>query len=149
MKKNFQIGIIIWMLIATTMFPVIISAGHQTKTNSTFSDARWSADIDGDGDIEAHGWISYNLEKGILGRIIKITGTWGIDDGNLTGSFAIKNFVFVKFRGVYRGFFTGNVSGDYYNAKFIGFFYNDWEIGRWNIVIPVKINVGIAHIQFN
>lgn len=144
-----RIGIIITILIAFTFVPVIKAADHQTNRNTPTAEANWAADINDDGNVEARGWILYTLEKGIAGRIIKITGTWGTDDGNLSGSLTVKNFIIVKFRGVYRGLFTGNVSGNDYNIKFIGFFYNDWEVGYWKTFIPAKTNVQVVHIPFN
>lgn len=149
MKKNIRIDIMIVLLMASTIVPMIGAADNQTNPNNSNAEATWSADVNDDGVAEARGWISFTLEKGIVGRIIKITGAWGTDDGNLTGSFVINNFIFTKFYGTFRGLFTGNVSGDYSTAKFIGFLYNDWEVGYWRTFVPAKIQVQIVHIPFN
>ncbi len=124
-------------------------AHHQTTANTIMAKASWSADVNDDGNVELRGWILYTLEKGIAGRRIKITGAWGTDDGNLSGGFAIKNFIFIKLRGVSQGLFTGDISGENYGAKFIGTLYNDWEVGYWKIAIPAKIKVQVVHIPFN
>ena len=129
MEKYIRIGFIIGILMASTMVSMMGAANHQTKPTNVLGGASWAADLNGDHTMEARGWISYTHDKGVAGRKIKITGTWETDDGNLSGSLTIKNFVVIKFRGVYKGLFTGAVSGDYYTAKFIGFFYNDWEVG--------------------
>jgi hypothetical protein len=164
MEKKIRIGIVIEVLMALVMSPVMGSACSQTITNihfiapliipqeassSTLTDAYWAVDVDSDGEIEARGQMAYTLEKGPVGRIIKIKGTWETDDGNMSGSLSVKNFAFSKFYGTYRGLCVGNITGDYYTAKFVGYFYNDWEIGRWTIFSLFKIKVYIAHIPFN
>jgi hypothetical protein len=164
MKKNIRIGIVIGMLMATMIFPVMGSACQQTPTNvtiaapritpqstssTTLPSADWAVDVNGDDIIEAQGQMLYTLERGIAGRIIKISGTWETNDGNMSGSLTVKNFVFSKFYGTYRGLCIGNITGDYYTAKFVGYFYNDWEIGRWTIFSLFKIKVYIVHIPFN
>ena len=129
--------------------PAMGDVNHHTTSKTTVADARWSADVGGDGIVEARGWISYTLEKGIAGRIIIINGAWGTDDGNLSGSLTIKNIIFIKSYGTYRGVFTGSVSGADYTAKFTGFLRNDWEVGYWKIIIPATIHVQVVHIPFN
>ena len=130
-------------------YPTFNVFDTQMTDHSDTGEASWSADINDDGIVEVRGWILYALEKGVAGRIITITGTWGTDDGNFSGSLSIKNIIFTKFYGTYRGLFLGNISGENYNARTLGFLYNDWEVGYWKIVMPGKVKVQVVHIPFN
>lgn len=130
-------------------YPTIRVFDKQMIGHGTMGNVSWSADVNDDGTINARGWISYTLEKGITGRILTITGTWGSDDGNFSGSLVIKNIIFTKFYGTYRGVFLGNVTGETYNTRVLGFLYNDWEVGYWKILMHDKVKVQVVHIPFD
>lgn len=134
------------IIFTSAQFPTNGDVNHQILPDNVFSEARWAANITGK---DFRGWLQYSIEKGIAGRRITITGTWGTDDGNFTGDFTLKNLVFLKFYGTYRGVFLAEISGVDYTIRFVGFFRNDWEVGYWKTVIPAEIQVQIVHIPFN
>lgn len=138
------IGISIYF--ASGQIPTNLDVTHQIVSDDSFADARWASNITG---TMFRGWLQYSIEKGILGRRITITGTWGTDDGNFTGVFMLKNLIFFKFFGTYRGVFLAEVSGVGYTGRFVGFFRNYWEVGYWKTIIPAKMQIQIVHIPFN
>lgn len=149
MKKNIQLIFVLGVLLFSTVVSTIGASSHQTKPTHMSGDALWAADLNGDGAVETRGWLSYTLEKGILtNRFITIRGTWGYNDSNATGSFNIKNVAVFKLLGVYKGLYYGSISRDDITVRFIGFFYNDWEVGYWQTVIPDTVKVQVVHIPF-
>ena len=142
----FVLGVLLFFTIVST----VGASSHQMKPTDTRGDALWAADLNGDGAMETRGWLSYTLEKGILtNRFITIRGTWGYNDSNATvGSFDIKNVAVFKFLGVYKGLYYGSISRDDITVRFIGFFYNDWEVGYWKTFFPDKVKVQVVHIPF-
>jgi hypothetical protein len=150
-KKCFILGIILLFIGSSIVFtsaqiPTSRNSSHQTFLENPCEDARWATEVNGK---VFRGWIQYTLEKGIAGRRILVTGTWGTDDGNFSGDFTLKNFIFLKFYGTYQGVFLAEVSGDDYTIRFIGVLRNDWEVGYWKTVFPATMQIQIVHIPFN
>jgi hypothetical protein len=149
MKKIIQLGFVLGILMASTMVSTQGAVSHQTKPTSTSGDAVWAADLNSDGLAETRGWLTYTLEKGIFGHTITIRGTWGYNDSSyVEGSFSIKNIAIVKFLGVYKGLYYGSITGGWIGVRFIGVFYNDWEVGYWQTIMPDTVKVQVVHIPF-
>jgi hypothetical protein len=134
------------VILTPAQIPTNVNVNHQIVPDNSLAEARWAANITG---TMFRGWLQYSLEKGFAGRRITLTGTWGTDDGNFTGAFTLKNLIFLKFYGTYRGVFLAEVSGGDYTGRFVGFFRNDWEVGYWKTIIPAKMQIQIVHIPFN
>ncbi len=150
-KKGLVVAILLLFLstniiLTSAQISTNVDVNHQLVPDASFADARWASNISGK---IIRGWLQYSMEKGIFGRRITITGSWGTDDGNFTGDFSLKHLIFFKIYGTFRGVFLAEVSGVDPTVRFVGFFRNDWEVGYWNTIIPDKMQVQIVHIPFN
>jgi len=134
------------IVFTSAQIPTSRTIYHQILQDNPCAEARWTTEVNGK---VFRGWIKYSLEKGIAGRIIKITGTWGTDDGNFSGDFTLNNIVVLKIYGTYQGVFLAEILGDDYTIRFIGIFRNDWEVGYWKTIIPAKMRIQIVHFPFN